>query len=82
MGEHGRLKPSQSEQDAYHWLRSNLTAAIAQHIEEVKRAAPAVADAMDALNRFKDYHPRKSFRIFRPEDAGSTDDARDKLFLR
>lgn len=82
MSEHGRLQPSQAEQDAYHYLRSNLTAAYAAHREAVRAAIPAVREAEDALIRFKRYHPRKSFRIFRPEDADSTDDARDGLFLR
>ena len=82
MSEHGRLAPTKAEQDAYYYLRSCLTAAIAKNLEAIRKVAPAVGEAVERLEAFKAQHDRKDFRIFRPEDSQSTDDARDKLFLR
>jgi hypothetical protein len=76
---------SRAEQDTYYWLRSNLTAALAEELPKILAAnvSPMTRDAATNLTRFKAYHPTTEFRIFRPEDANSTDNAGDaKLFLR
>lgn len=77
-----RTPASRAEQDTYYWLRSNVTAALAEELPHALAVCPKTWKAVNDLRRFTAYHPRTSFRIFRPEDAATTDQADSKLFLR
>ena len=73
--------PSTDQQNAYYYLRSCVTAAVAEDFAHARPSA-ITTRAVEDLRRFTAYHPKTDFRIFRPEDLDCTDKAGSKLFLR
>ncbi len=77
------LPATREQQDAYWFLRSQLTQAIARDWNLLLAASPAVSTAQDNLDRLVDSNPTRTFRIFRPEDHNSGHSAGDaRIFLR
>ncbi len=78
-----RLVPaSRDAQDCYHYLRSNLTQAIARNWAEICATIPEIRDAHSHLRALLEDNPHTPFDIFRPEDALFTDQAGSPVFLR
>ena len=83
-----KLHPaSNQQQQAYWYLRSRLTAALARDWSAICAASPAVKDAAEHLNDFvENQHPRTSFSIFKNEDTTAKHEAsgsgRRSVYLR
>lgn len=83
-----KLQPANSQQqNAYWYLRSRLTAALARSWSEIEDVAPDVLDASNQLYDFvENQHPRTAFDIFKPEDATAKHEAsgrgRRSVYLR
>lgn len=77
------LSPSNQQQETYWMLRSSLTAAISKNIQEIREEFPEIDQACFDLDRYVRLHPRRAFKIFKPEDCRSehTADA-IRTFLR
>ena len=78
-----RLLPaSRVMQEEYWLLRSVLCAAIAASWPGICEGCPEVAKAALDLETFLRAHPRRTFRMFRPEDVALRQEADSPVFLR
>ena len=73
---------SREKQDAYRYLRSQFTQALAKNMPEIRATCPEVDTALHNLTSLLADNPHTPFGIFRPEDVHFTDQAGSPVFLR
>ena len=73
---------SRHKQDAYRYLRSQRSQAVARKWSEICEAFPEVRAAHDNLQAFLQANPHTPFGIFGPEEIRFTDQAGSPVFLR